>query len=774
MSYMSSSHGGSNKIDVGISSRSSEQDLQWLMDFIRRTFRDHVSDVKYLQISNSNRIEWERNVRTCSYVILYHTKRQGRINITDVDGALYDEELEILSMTLGRSNVLVVLDDLDNCSDTEKKRILISQPSLERLSSEFFLFPEEGKNKEAMEKKADFIRFLGIKAAARDPQPNATKNKDPSSSFFPGIHGISSWFSRDNSSKTITNYRPKLPSIDIDIASLRPQSRMKIGIFSRSAENNYSWLTEWLKTTYMTRPVDVHAVYISNASSPFYRELSNCSFAILYHTKKHGRINITDVTDNLYDEELRDLSRTLGKENVIVVIDDLQNADSSEKARILSNQPSIGRRAQGLFLFNEKSKNSENLEEINQILRKKIPSNEDMISDYRQDTAVRKHKDSSMSGRSPDSSHSQDSRVHKEPTPSWSQPTESRQKSENFTAYVTTWKGADDSGPEAKKRTLDPTGLNPDSSQVSADLGSAIQEAITYSTLFSEAISLANRKWQEYLQLKEKESRDMREEKERIQRENAELKCENNHLVMKLRESEDKHKQQRESYVKTLEEKECTIQKSRQDLRDKDSIMAKNQETHRKMEDKINELKEKLGEKEKLLIEEMRSRNQTERAMEKLHQDLRNKDKIREENRDTIRKMEEKIQQLQNHNHGMETNARQEQGGHESQRCKVRSPIPGQEADKTSPNQDVKKYEWKEEGSSWDRTQWNTAMSNPGQRPAEAQSLREANEQIQELRRRIQQKDEEIQNLKTRLQNHEILINDLLEASEGTKKKPKS
>ncbi|XP_077129801.1 uncharacterized protein LOC143785032 isoform X1 [Ranitomeya variabilis] len=769
MSYRSSSHGGSNRIVVGISSRSSEQDLQWLMDFIRRTFRDHVSDVKYLQISNSNRIEWERSVNTCSFVMLYHTKRQGRINITDVDGALYDEELKILSITLGRSNVLVVLDDLDNCSDSEKQRIQVTQPSLQTFSSEFFLFPEEGKRDEAMKKKADFIKFFGIKAAARDPQPNTTKTKDTSSSIFPQIF---SRFLPDSNSKPITQWRPKLPSMDLpSLPSSQPQSRLKISIFSRSAENNYGWLTEWLKTTYMTRPVEVHAVYISNTSSQFYSELSNCSFAILYHTKKHGRINITDVTDNLYDEELRDLSRALGKENVIVVIDDLQNADSSEKNRILSNQPSIGRLAQGLFLFNEKKKNGENLEEIKQILRKKMPSNENMISDYRQDAADRKHKDSSVPGRSPDSAHSQDSRVHKESTPSWSQPTEVRRKPENVTASDTTRKGADDSGPEAKKRNLDP---NPDSSQVAAEVGRSIQEAFTYSTLFSEKISLANMKFQEYQQLKEKEFRDMREEKERIQRENAELKFQNGDLVMKLRESEDNHKQLLESYIKTVEEKDRTIEKFRQDLRNKDSIMSENQDTRWKMEDKMNELKEKLCEKEKLLIEEIRSRNQAERAMEKLHQDLRNKDKIKEEHRDTIRKMEEKIQQLQNAYHGMETNARQEHAGYDSQRHKVRSPIPGQEADKTGANQDVKKYEWKGEGSSWDRTQWNTVMSNPGPKPAETQSLREADEQIEELRRRIQQKDEEIQNLKTQVQIGETLINDLLEASEGGKKKPKS
>lgn len=98
----------SYKIVVGITSRSSEKDLQWLMDFIRQTFSEYVSHVKYLPITNSNTVDWEKEVRGCSVGILYHTKRQGRINIVDVDGALYDEELESLSHNLGNGETLTL------------------------------------------------------------------------------------------------------------------------------------------------------------------------------------------------------------------------------------------------------------------------------------------------------------------------------------------------------------------------------------------------------------------------------------------------------------------------------------------------------------------------------------------------------------------------------------------------------------------------------------------------------------------------------------------
>ncbi|XP_075422678.1 uncharacterized protein LOC142463612 [Ascaphus truei] len=131
---------------------------------------------------------------------------------------------------------------------------------------------------------------------------------------------------------------------------------MAVGIFSRDGQSSYKWLSHFLAVTPPT-VMDVRPVYISsNNSKNFREEVSKCKFAILYHTKKRGRINITDVTDSLYDEELEYLSHCLGKEKVIVLIDDLEDISSLEKTRIQQNQPSIGRLADNLFLFNREDK----------------------------------------------------------------------------------------------------------------------------------------------------------------------------------------------------------------------------------------------------------------------------------------------------------------------------------------------------------------------------------------------------------------------------------
>eukprot|EP00079_Xenopus_tropicalis_P038933 XP_017952704.1 PREDICTED: uncharacterized protein LOC108644517 [Xenopus tropicalis] len=141
-----------------------------------------------------------------------------------------------------------------------------------------------------------------------------------------------------------------LPSAPVMVSN-----RQLVGIFSRESQEAYDWLITFLLTISAVR--DVRTVHISNTN---YRdvidEASKCAFAILYHTKKRGRINITDVTDSLYDRELEDLSRCLGRDRVIVVIDDLEDSSLEAKNLILQNQPSIGRWAVELFLFSDQEK----------------------------------------------------------------------------------------------------------------------------------------------------------------------------------------------------------------------------------------------------------------------------------------------------------------------------------------------------------------------------------------------------------------------------------
>ncbi|XP_075037519.1 uncharacterized protein LOC142098579 [Mixophyes fleayi] len=127
-----------------------------------------------------------------------------------------------------------------------------------------------------------------------------------------------------------------------------------VAIFSREHQSCYEWLINFFLTTGIVK--DVRPVHISNDYQKFREEASKCNFAILYHSKNRGRINVTDVTDSLYDDELQHLNNQHGKKNVIVVIDDLEDSDNEKKIAILNTQPSIRELAQDLFLFSTSEK----------------------------------------------------------------------------------------------------------------------------------------------------------------------------------------------------------------------------------------------------------------------------------------------------------------------------------------------------------------------------------------------------------------------------------
>lgn len=135
----------------------------------------------------------------------------------------------------------------------------------------------------------------------------------------------------------------------------RSQGTMKlVGVFSREDESCYQWLS--YRLVQYKNVKDVRSVTITNSFQRFQEETSKCNFAILYHSKKRGRVNVTDVTDSLYDEELQYLSDEYGRENVLVVIDDLDSSSDEEKRKILAHQPKIRDLAKELFIFSAEDK----------------------------------------------------------------------------------------------------------------------------------------------------------------------------------------------------------------------------------------------------------------------------------------------------------------------------------------------------------------------------------------------------------------------------------
>ncbi|KAM5151641.1 uncharacterized protein ACMZJ9_009875 [Mantella aurantiaca] len=136
------------------------------------------------------------------------------------------------------------------------------------------------------------------------------------------------------------------------------KKKCRVAICSRDSEQNYEWLKDFLERRMCKNTrIEARPVYITNNTCQFQEEVSSgYDFAILYHTKKRGRINLTNVTDSLYDDELGFLYRTFGQKKVVLVIDDLENSDNKERDRILKRQEDLGKHARELFLFTQEDK----------------------------------------------------------------------------------------------------------------------------------------------------------------------------------------------------------------------------------------------------------------------------------------------------------------------------------------------------------------------------------------------------------------------------------
>ncbi|XP_041433463.1 uncharacterized protein LOC108703975 isoform X2 [Xenopus laevis] len=395
---------------IGIFSRSAESDYNWLQTSLRTEFRDLVVDVRACYISNNGRRQFWEDVSQCSVGILYHTLKRGRLNITNVMDSLYEEELKYMAETLGKENVFVVADDLQDSSSIEKHRILAQQPSIGEYSCDLVLLtPADKENKAQKMEKLETIRSalhlkenllhitrLKTKTSFKQAKDTGigkietyqnyramvpytaddTTHLPTGTQEQPGRYGSGSGTQhqrraseqqpnsqRPGTSERKSSWGGRMFSSWTDSVMQRVQGpstkeKHKVGIFSRSAEDDYRWLHRFIISEFSDYVQRVRPCYISNTGRrQFWEDVSQCTVAILYHTKKRGRINITDVQGSLYDEELQYLAEQLGKDKVMVVVDDLEDSGPEEKERILMSQRSIGKWASDLILISSTEKN---------------------------------------------------------------------------------------------------------------------------------------------------------------------------------------------------------------------------------------------------------------------------------------------------------------------------------------------------------------------------------------------------------------------------------
>ncbi|XP_077129832.1 uncharacterized protein LOC143785055 isoform X2 [Ranitomeya variabilis] len=303
----------------------SQKEARWLETLLRD---NEMLDFTFCHISEIKKPKEETSL-TC---ILLFTKETFQKIITEKKNS----DQQYIKNLKGQKNltVVVVVHDLDDESsekDLEDKYKKSEYKDLWPL----FLFRRE-------EQRPEYQDYISAEATAEEKWRK----------FKESIK------TRATVHKSCDTADATRPPTDNEKDSRTPGNLGIVGIFSRSSITDYSWIEKELTSADVSPVVSgVRPFYISNnQTGKFYEELGLCSFGILYHTKNRGRVNVTNVTDSLYDEELAAMSLILRRENVIVVIDDLNNSSLEEKQRILETQPSIDDYAFDLLLYSEQEK----------------------------------------------------------------------------------------------------------------------------------------------------------------------------------------------------------------------------------------------------------------------------------------------------------------------------------------------------------------------------------------------------------------------------------
>ncbi|KAM3916501.1 uncharacterized protein RB166_015751 [Leptodactylus fuscus] len=317
------------------SQKSSETEGHWLETLLNNGGK---ADFRVIMFSKFKKLSHKVKKKRLSCCILHFKKNKfHKIINNDAGSPVIDKRLQDF-FGKQRTTVIVVVDDLNDEESMNQLRELYNKTNFRQLAP-LFLFRQEEKE----------IYLRSSKEAIMKAQDKWTKLQK---SIEDGV----------KVSETCVSLA-SLPTGPKEEETNKKKNFNSVGIFSRSSNTDYSWMETMLKSPDPSLPLisGVRTFCITNNQFvQFLGELKLCTFGILYHTKNRGRVNVTDVTDSLYDEELETMSQLLGKHNVIVVIDDLPDNSLKEKYRILETQPKIKQYACDLLLVTEEEKKQEN------------------------------------------------------------------------------------------------------------------------------------------------------------------------------------------------------------------------------------------------------------------------------------------------------------------------------------------------------------------------------------------------------------------------------
>ncbi|XP_072273178.1 uncharacterized protein [Pyxicephalus adspersus] len=296
------------KQTVGFFSWSKTMDSAWLQRLLTSQYFQLM--VTYTDVLNTESGKVTEKVSAAPTLILYFTQETFLTFSSQTDIKIK------FCLIPEQKKTIVVIDDLDGKSSEKRVREVYKKSSMGKTSADLFLFRKE-------EKETAYLTHL-----KRDQQHNIEAEKR--------------WSLFQDLINTIVKLPdPPAPKLGI------------VGIFSKCFSTNYTWLETLLKSPKLRLSVDdVSSFHISGKGI---EEALDCSFGVLYHSQRREEVSIVEE----YEAEMEHLSATLGRFNVLVIIDDLKDSSWMKKEKILYSQPNIQKYARNLLLISKEEKKNE-------------------------------------------------------------------------------------------------------------------------------------------------------------------------------------------------------------------------------------------------------------------------------------------------------------------------------------------------------------------------------------------------------------------------------
>ncbi|XP_017952709.2 kinesin-like protein Klp98A [Xenopus tropicalis] len=281
-------------------------DVSWLAGQLKNSLLMPITGVSFIPLSVTSEDEWKAAADRNSVIVVCHSLRSGKPR------DYLKPYLEYFMKMWGPSKITMIISDLDYDPLTSMEwRDWWNKSPFAQCNLQLFT-KEEINEKRSLEQRRKDVK--------ENQRPQINMNRG----------------SCQEATQLI----------------LQPQGGLVVGICSREPWS-HQWIEDLLKTESFKKNIrDIQSIRISSDISQFQKDISKCTFCILYHSDKQGATEAANGLNALYNDELGTMFHIVGKQRIVMVMADLEDSSGRVKRRMQHTQANIMKLTCRLTLFN--------------------------------------------------------------------------------------------------------------------------------------------------------------------------------------------------------------------------------------------------------------------------------------------------------------------------------------------------------------------------------------------------------------------------------------